>query len=429
MIRGRVSGGSGAAMDDVGLEAERRVLHAILASAGRAIDDLSLAPSDFHFIEHERVYQTMLTMHRSGQSVEPLALSERLPDDSVLIFSLGGAYGAPVSVDHYASIILNRAVRRRLADLGASMQQFDAGMTADDLVEYVRDGLDRVSRTSAREVQSISDLWDASIADASADQRFLPSPWPSLDEAIGGFAPGGLYIFAARPGIGKTVVAVQIAMHLGIRDGAVAFSSLEMSREQITRRGIALAAEVNLERMERGKLTQAEHHEVARARDKLPTISVFVDDQSGVGPMHIRSFARQVSRRGTLRAICIDYLQLMEAPRSRDESRQEVVSGFSRQLKKLARDFEVPVIALSQLNRDSEKRKDRKPMLSELRESGSLEQDADVVVLMSRNDGSNDIHFDVAKNRHGPQSLVTLQWRGDIAKVDDYKLFEREALI
>jgi len=246
---------------------------------------------------------------------------------------------------------------------------------------------------------------------------YTPTIWPSLNASIGGLKPGALYVVGARPGVGKSVVALNLAMGLATK-GTVAFSSLEMSRNELTLRGLASMAEVDVSRLTRGDLTVDDRERIAAARPRFNR-QVAIDDRPGVGPSQIRAFARSIQRGGNLAGIVIDYMQLMTLPGK--EPRHEKVSEMSRQLKILAKDLNVPVIALSQLNRGSEQRADKIPTLSDLRESGSIEQDADVVILLSRpEDKPADIIFDVAKNRHGRQGLVELVWRGNIARIDDY---------
>lgn len=409
-------------MDDAQSTAATRILHAVLSSGGRALDDLTLTADDFDLVEHEAIYSAMLEMRAAGRTVSQEALSLRLPKHADTIWSLDSAYAASVSVDHYAEILSHKSLVRRLRAVGAGLSGLDTTMTPDELVEYARGKVDAaVGAQATRPVEFMPELWDEALQPdvEGTVGSFLPSPWPAFDAATGGFRRGGLYIFGARPGVGKTVVALNIAMKLG-NFGVVAYSSLEMGRDELTRRAIAAHADVDIEAIERRTLNPDQVAMVAASRRTFQT-RVAIDDRAHmVGPAHVRQFARTVSRRGELSAIIVDYLQLMDVRGNAD--RRAKVTDFSRQLKVLAKDLNVPVIALSQLNRDSEKRMDKRPLISELRESGSIEQDADMVVLLSREEQQfgEEIILDIAKYRQGAQAVVTLGWRGDRARIDDY---------
>lgn len=404
--------------DEILQSAEAAVLTLVFQTGGRCLDEIALVPEHFEKLEHERLFGAMLSCYRHGAAVDAIGLAEALPGDRVLIFTLNDSTPLRASAEHYAEIVRRHAMRRAFAELGVIMQGLDAALTEDAMVELVRSKTDKVVGVARARVDFMPELWDAAVASVSSSVALLPSPWVSLDEVIGGFGPGRLYVIGARPGIGKTVVALNIASRLG-QTGVAAYSSLEMGREELTLRGIASHAGVSIDRLSRNRLDGADWELVAKSRPEFVSMVAIDDRSAGVGPMHIRQFARSVSRRGELRGIIVDYLQLMTSRSG--THRQEQVAEFSRELKILAKDLRVPVIALSQLNRNSEAREGKRPVLSELRESGAIEQDADVVMLLSRDDDSNDIHFDIAKNRHGRQGVVTLQWRGDISRVVDYQ--------
>lgn len=402
-----------------GLEvAELELLGGILADGGQCMDDFVLSPDEFTTIQRERVYTAMTKIRASGGTVTQSSVVDTVsPADFTFVMSIEADRHLAYNAAHNAAIIHRHAVRVKLGAVGPALAELPENATADEMIERAGQLIDQAAGMQRSKLVSMTDLWQPTVDMVTSEIVYMPSPWRSLDDAIGGLRAGALYVIGARPGIGKSVVALQMAMKLA-ENGVVAYSSLEMPALELNVRGIAAAAEVNVSRLARNRLSEPEWAKIAMTRPHY-VHDVYIDDRSGVGPAQVRQFAREVSRKGNLRAIVVDYIQLMTSPGT--EKRYEKVGEFTRQLKIMAKDLGVPVIALSQLNRQSESRPDAKPMLSELRESGSIEQDADVVILLSREDDSNLINFDVAKNRHGKTALVELQWRGEHAKIRDYK--------
>jgi replicative DNA helicase len=255
---------------------------------------------------------------------------------------------------------------------------------------------------------------DDTLSNLETPPVHMKSPWPMLDGMINGFAPGRLYIMGARPGVGKSVAALQIALEL-TRHGAVAFSSLEMTNGELQTRAIAQSLRINVGRLMMGRANADDWQKIARKRAAWIDLPLFIDDRSAVTMAQVKQHARNVNRQRKLAAVVVDYLQLISAPRGARMSRYELVSEISRELKLMAKELNVPVIALSQLNRET----DGLPKLKDLRESGSLEQDADVVLFLHREmqEASQDLTMIVAKNRHGVCGSVDLTFLGQFSAI------------
>jgi replicative DNA helicase len=249
------------------------------------------------------------------------------------------------------------------------------------------------------------------------------SPWSLLNEIIGGFRPGALYIIGARPGVGKTIVGLQIAWELS-KTGPVSFHSLEMGKHELYNRIVASQAEVYLGSIEKGNLKEWEWERILKVRTDIQAHRLAIHDKSGQNLMQIRAQANSVKGTGELKAIVVDYLGLIQDT-EKGRKRYEMITDISIGLKNLARDLSVPVIALAQLNRGPEQRKDSEPDMADLRDSGGIEQDADVVILLHRKQTEDDINewtksqmiMKVAKNRHGGLGEAWLKFEGHLSRV------------
>jgi replicative DNA helicase len=256
----------------------------------------------------------------------------------------------------------------------------------------------------------------------------VPTGFLDLDNVVGGLQAGNMVVVAARPSMGKTALALGIAEHAALQKGlAVAVFSLEMSGDELIQRLLASTAVVDAGRIRAGKLAPEDWSRIGRAADKLSAARLYIDDSEGVTVGEMRTKLRRLKSRDGLDLLIVDYIQLMEGGRERrDENRVQEISAISRSLKMLARDLEVPIICVSQLNRAPDARTDKRPMLSDLRESGAIEQDADLVLMIYRDDYYDDAseekgiaEVNVAKNRHGPTEKVKLTFRGSYAKFDN----------
>lgn len=411
-------------------DAERHVLGSLMHSRA-AIEDCAalLDPGDFHAPKHEIIYATILAMTTRGDGVDPMTVAAELTRTGQLA-TIGGPlyladlYAAPATSSnaaYYARIVRNQAVLRRLHAAGTRITQLAAASEGDvdELVEHARTEVDAVSRATAETGWVGTDL-DETLDALERPTPTVHTPWPDLDHLIGGWAPGRLYVVGARPAIGKTLVALNAAEAIA-RTAPVALNTLEMSRSEIHHRLLANLASVPMDHLDRHALTEHDWSRIAAKRAEIGGLLLSIDDRSAVTATDVVSHARTVARRhdGRLGAVIVDYLQLMQAPtRTRGVSREQEVAGFSRRLKVLARELSCPVIALSQLNRGSESRTDRRPTMADLRESGALEQDADVVLLLHVEEDAPDVlQMAVAKNRHGPTGAIELERQGALARI------------
>ena len=402
-------------MDDV--DAEKAIIAAVLLTNGKCLDDLTLTPAEFYEPKLGKIYGIMLRMHGRQEPVDAVTLGDNpefrvIPNmDAASSWELTNHIATPENASYYASIISERAVRRQLVYAAQGIIEEAPKADYEYLVETSRKRIDDALGVAKAPVRFIYDEIHDTIESLTKPSEAFRTPWLGLTSAIGGWRKGALYIIGARPGRGKTSIGLQAAIELS-KYGSVALSSLEMRREEIHKRIMATQASIPMDALMNNKMTDRDWEKWALLRNQInPKIAI--DDRAEVGVQDIRVHARTVNREAPLSGIVVDYLQLMT---SRDgRPRHEVVAEFSRQLKIMARDLNVPVIALSQLNRASEARLDKKPSLGDLRESGGIEQDADVVILLHI-DENEIMTLDVAKNRHGAQALVKLRWEGQYAR-------------
>jgi len=397
------------------LEAEKALLGAILLNY-KVLDDITLIPDDFYDSRHARLYKIMRHKFVNGEPIDVLTISAdvRFQDiktiDVVYLHELTTMTPTWTNAEYYAGIIYESSIRRRLHDAALSILNDTQKVEFSYLTETARSKIDTALGVRANVVSFIGDEISETIESMSLPSKAFQTPWAVLTKAIGGFRSGSLYTIGARPGKGKTSIGLQCAMVLS-REGAVAFSSLEMRRQELHKRIISIAASIPMDSTMNNRLTEEEWDKIARLQGEIKP-NIAIDDRPEVSVHDIRAFARSVNRVMPLSGVVVDYLQLMSSRDNRP--RHEIVAEMSRQLKILARDLDVPVIALSQLNRNAEQRSDKRPSLSDLRESGAIEQDSDVVILLHQEDDV--LLLDVAKNRQGPPSLVRLKWQGDFAR-------------
>lgn len=427
------------------LDAERCALGGMMLDQ-RVIPDVFevVAPDDFYEPKHDHIATAIQRLDGRGEVIDVIAVSDELERTGTLgraggaeyLHSLTSYVPTAANAGYYAKIVADFARRRRVREAGVRVAQMALERTedAEALVEEARAEIDAAlggSRTVARPVgDSIGDM----IASLSEPPVFAPSPWRDLNDVIGGFRPGNMIVAGARPGIGKTVFGLGAAV--GLADsGAVIFASLEMSERELQKRLVAQVGEVRVQDLVNSAVDPADWDRVHQARDAVEAMPLFINDNAAATVNSIRSYARTVARTKPLAGIVVDYLQLMQGA-GESKPRQEEIAGFSRQLKLLAKEFEVPVIVLSQLNRASEQRADRMPAIADLRESGAIEQDADVVILLHRESAYDrdsprhgEIDLIVAKNRHGRTGVATLAFQGHYGRMVDMGGFDPYAHI
>jgi replicative DNA helicase len=334
----------------------------------------------------------------------------------------------------YASIVADKAILRGLVSSGTKITQmgFAAQGEPVDLVNEAQAEIFSIGRfANSNDATSVSDaLHDAidemeKIAGRNGAHIEIPTGFRELDELTNGLHPGQLVLIAARPALGKSTLALDIARSAAIRSKQpTVFFSLEMSRSEIAMRLLAAETSIFLQKMRNGSIDQQGWTKITKKQADLSDAPLYIDDSPNLTLVEIRAKCRRMKQQHGLKLIVIDYLQLMSSGK-RVENRQQEVSEFSRSLKLLAKELNVPVIALSQLNRGPEQRSDKKPQLSDLRESGSLEQDADIVILLHREryadsgDTNNDAELIVAKHRNGATKSVTVLFEGGFSRFSD----------
>lgn len=404
--------------------AEKALVGALIDTDGAGIDELTVTGQDFADPRLGDLFDTILRARVSGHHATYATLMDAHPNYSALIAELGAGFGLlAYAIAEHASIVAKNALRRRLRAAAAGLEQRaqNPDLDEDTLIEQARALVDVAVGEPRRSLRFLRDVVPDVIDRIEAGGQFVPSPWPSLDKAIGGFRPGCVYVIGARPAVGKTVVAGQCAVALA-QHGPVAFSSLEMSDTELAARFISERALIHVTRVKDGTMTPTDWERFAERRARVDGLPIAIDDRASVTAADVRQFARSVGRHGPLAGVVVDYLQLMSPTNARAE-RQQQITEASRLLKVMAKDLSTPVILLSQLNRETEKRSDPTPKLSDLRESGAIEQDADVVIFLTREKemGREKLVLEIAKNRHGETATVELVWQGAVSRAVEWK--------
>lgn len=407
------------------MDREIDLLGAVLA--GGQMADLRVEASDFAEPMHAAVWQACRQVWDDGHQPDPNRVREALGDRAAklpggpvwLVDLANGGIGA--NAQPYAAQVIDHADRRRLADLGARIGQYaDIDAPTAELLERARADLDNIR--ARRDVAGTVMLGDVLPGVINALDEGVPpglsTPWPDMDRLLHGLQPGRLYVVAARPGVGKSLMGQGLAAHWAIKHKLASyFVSLEMPRHELVGRFVACQANVDLRRMESGDLDDEAWDKLRHATVTLGQAEVAICDTPRQSLGQIRSGIRDLTRRANVGLVIVDYLQLID-PTDRRVPREQQVAEFSRVLKQIAKEFEVPVVALAQLNRGPEQRSDKKPMLSDVRESGAIESDADVVILLHRPpDREWELICTIGKNRSGPQGEFTLQVAGHVAQL------------
>ena len=426
------------------MAAEQSVLGAMMISKD-AIADVAevLRGADFYRPSHETIHDAIIDLYGRGEPADMVTVANELQRQGELQRVGGAPYlhtitsSVPIAANasYYAGIVREKAILRRLVDAGTRIVQFGyAGEgDVDDLVDQAQAEVYQVTdKRNSEDYAPLSDIMDGvldeieAIGNREAGLYGVPTGFADLDDLTNGLHAGQMIIVAARPAVGKSTIALDLCRAASIHNNLTSvFFSLEMTKSEITMRLLSAEAKVPLNHIRNGQLSEDDWTKLARKMGEVSSAPVFIDDSPNMTMMEIRAKARRLKQRHDLRLVVIDYMQLMTSGK-KVESRQLEVSEFSRQIKLLAKELEVPIIALSQLNRGPEQRSDKRPMLSDLRESGSLEQDADMVILLHREDlyerestrpGEADLI--VAKHRNGPTRDITVAFQGHYSRFVD----------
>lgn len=416
-------------------DAERALLGSILT--GAPIDDLAdeLQERDFYQPRHGLIWDAILDVHRNGDRPDVVMVSRALAGDlgriggPTYLTDLASVDVAPTpgQAAHYAAIILEQALSRRLVSAAERIkQEATSGGDAKTAAENARRIIDEAAAHGINDDAGVSagDLLEETINALETDvDTGLSTGWGDLDDEVNGLRPGQLVVVGARPSVGKSVLAANLAAHICKQGLGVHFASLEMTRGEVMNRLVSATATVPLDRIVGHRLAEDDWSRIARRTGDINGWPLWIDDTPQQSLLQIRARARTTKRRFGLGAVIVDYLQLM-APRDRRVPREQQVGELSEGLKNLAKELEVPVVALAQLNRGSAERQDKRPILSDLRESGRIEADADHAWLLHRQDlvdpksTTGEIEVYVAKNRNGRSGrTIAFAFQGHYSRI------------
>lgn len=422
------------------IEAEQSVLGSMLLSKDAifvAIERLNA--DDFYKDSHKNIFTTIAKLSENHEPVDLITVTEALRDAKILeqiggvtyLTALTEAVPTTANITYYCKIVEEKALLRRLIKTTSKILSYAYDSKSD--VEEILDEAERMifEITQKRRVENFYHIKDVLLSTFERIEELynneggitgVPTGFPDLDEMTSGFQPSDLILIAARPSMGKTAFALNIAQNAAIRhDIPVAIFSLEMSKEQLVQRMLCSESNVDSHRLRTGRLREDDWPRLARAMGPLSEAPIFIDDTPGISSLELRAKARRLKAEKGLGMVIIDYLQLMSGRNA--ENRQQEISAISRSLKALARELNVPVVALSQLSRAPEMRADHRPILSDLRESGSQEQDSDLVAFLYRDEYYNSdtekkniAEVIISKQRNGPTGTVELVWLSQFTK-------------
>ena len=429
------------------LEAEQSVLGAILLDREAALKVAELLePEDFYREAHQLIYRAVLDLLDAGEAVDTVTLSDRLRSRRELERVGGNGYlttlvntvPTAANAEHYARIVSEKALMRRLiaaaTEIARDVYEGDDDVAAlidraEQRIFHIAQGRRRQGHVRLHDVLVRTFEHLEQLSAHKGDVIGVPTGFKKLDTMTTGLHPSELIILAARPSVGKTTLSLNISLNAARHGVPVAFFSLEMAREQLALRLLSAEAAVNMQRLRTGYVSEEDWSRLTRAASRLSEAPFYIDDTPNLSIMELRARARRMKAEHDIGLVVVDYLQLMHT-RGRAENRQQEISEISRSLKALARELEVPVIALSQLSRAVEQRQDRRPQLSDLRESGAIEQDADVVIFLWENPDYKDsllIEAIIAKQRNGPTGTVQLVFNKDFGRFADPELRQEPA--
>lgn len=403
-----------------------------------------LTGEDFYRPDHRQVFEAAEELYHSGVPIDMITVKNKLEEKQVFeqigglpfLANISTSVGSSTNMRHYAAIVEEKSVLRRLIRTANNISQmsYEGKTDVNAIMDTAEKGIfDIMQNRHSDQFHHIRDIAVDSIEKIEDIYRSkgkltgVPTGFVDFDQKTAGLQKSDLILLAARPSMGKTAFALNIIQNAAIRSNVpTAVFSLEMSREQLVNRMLCSEAMLDAQRLRTGELTDSDWADLIQAMGPLSQAPIYIDDTPGVTPMEVRSKCRRLKVEKGLGLIVIDYLQLMSG-NSRNDSRQQEISEISRALKAIAREMEAPVIALSQLSRACEQRADHRPMLSDLRESGAIEQDADVVAFLYRDEyyfpdteKKNQAELIIAKQRNGPTGTVDLTWMGQYTKFGNF---------
>ncbi len=412
------------------IEAEQSMLGSLMFSKD-AIVEISdmLRPEDFYRGIHQSIFETMLELSEKNEPIDLLSVSNRLEEKGKLEEIGGTSYltdlinivPSAANVLHYSKIVQKKKLHRDLIDAAHNITQlgYQEIENIEDIIDEAEKRIFAVSQRSLKQdfiplkpaLKEAFERIDALHKGGGSVLRGLSTSFYELDNILSGLQKSDFIILASRPGLGKTTLSLDIARHIAVNEKVpVGLFSLEMSSSQIVDRLLAAQKQIDLQRLRTGHPSENDFLLINEAINILSESPIFIDDTAGTTVMEIRAKARRLQKKHGLGIIIVDYLQLMEEPRISTENMVQKITEISRGLKALAKELDIPVLALSQLSRAIEKRPSQIPLLSDLRESGSLEQDADVVIFICRNDpdDKNRAEIRITKHRNGPTGVIEL---------------------
>lgn len=415
------------------VEAEQSVLGCMLLqkeAVARALD--VLRPEDFYRDTHRLIFEVMRSLFEAGQPIDLITVTEALRARGLLeqiggltyLAELANVVPTAANLEHYARIVQERALLRNIILVGTTMAQkaYEPGREAEEILDEAERMVFQLSeRTHGSSYEPLREVLIHTVSkidqlyDSSAGITGVPTGFSALDALTAGFQNSDLVVLAARPSMGKTQLALNFARNAAAAGVTTVYFALEMSKEQLALRLICAEGQIDSQKLRRGQLNEEDWRRFSYAVGQLSQLPLFIDDTPALTPLELRARARRLKAEHNLGFLVVDYLQLMEVGRARIENRQQEIAIISRTLKALARELSIPVLALSQLSRAVDSRQDRRPMLSDLRESGAIEQDADIVAFIFREqyyqktEGVPDIaEVIIAKQRNGPTGTVRL---------------------
>jgi replicative DNA helicase len=425
------------------LEAERSVLGALLLHPDAVADVTFLKGEDFYLPRHQLIFESIIAAANGRRATDPIVVGEELSRRGRLI-EVGGheqlldlmeSVVTAAGIQYHAEIVREKAIARKLLEtcLDVARRAYDNELEAKELLDDAEKQIFEISRMDkASEAVSIGDVLHDTfdridkLRERGGRLTGLGTDYYDLDDLMGGLQSGELIIIAARPSMGKTSFALNLTERVASQKAAVAFFSLEMSKQQVIQNMLCCRAQVDGQALRKGRITDQQYKRLQDEATRLYETKIFVDDTPGISITQLRAKCRRLKQKHDIQMVVLDYLQLMSAG-GRVESRQQEISEISRGLKAIARELGMPVVALSQLNRDVENRDDHRPRMSDLRESGAIEQDADVIVLLHRDEyykpteqNAGLAQIIIAKQRNGPTGEVTLRFFREYMRFENY---------